>query len=102
MQSGRTLIPEVEEPLPFFDLIGRLSLHAQALVAYEAELALSLRDAYRGAGDVALVIGPEGGFTPEEIREMPARPVTLGPRILRTETAGIAAAAMLLALADDF
>ena len=102
MQSGRALIPEVEEPLLFSDLPGRLSLHGQALVAYEAEQALSLRDAYCGAGEVALVIGPEGGFTPEEIREMPARPVTLGPRILRTETAGIAAAAMLLALANDF
>ena len=50
---------------------------------------------------IALVVGPEGGMSPEEVHameEVGARQVTLGPRILRTETAGIAAAAALLAL----
>lgn len=53
---------------------------------------------------IALFIGPEGGLAPEEValaREHGARPVTLGPRILRTETAGLAAvAAILFALGD--
>ena len=50
---------------------------------------------------IALVVGPEGGMSPEEVHAMEAvgaRQVTLGPRILRTETAGIAATAALLAL----
>ena len=102
MQSGRTLIPEVETPISYKKLIDRLKRHGQALVPYELENGASLREVYRGALDVALVIGPEGGFTEEEIQGMPALPLTLGPRILRTETAGAAAIAMLLALADDF
>jgi len=102
MQSGRTVVPRVEDTLGFEALLARLPRHGQALVPYEMERGQTLRAAYRGADDVALVIGPEGGFTPEEIRAMPAVPVTLGPRVLRTETAGVAAIAMLLALADDF
>ena len=53
------------------------------------------------SGAVAVVIGPEGGITPREIdvlREAGALPVTLGPRILRTETAGLASLAALMAL----
>ncbi len=102
MQSGRTVVPRVEDTLDFKGLLERLPRHRQALAAYEGERGLTLRAAYHSADDVALVIGPEGGFTPEEIRAMPAVPVTLGPRVLRTETAGIAALAMILALADDF
>ena len=101
MQSGRTLVPPVEAPLPFRVLPDRLRRHAKALVPYELERTLTLRQAYAGERDVALVIGPEGGFTPEEIALLPAMPVTLGPRVLRTETAGLVAAAMLLALADS-
>jgi len=102
MQAGRTLIPQVEPPIMYDELVGRLKRHEQALVAYELPLGQSLRQAYTGAADVGLVIGPEGGFTPQEIEGMPAAAVSLGPRILRTQTAGIAAIAMLLALNDDF
>ena len=102
MQSGRALVPDVESPISYTELINRLKQHGQALVPYELENGASLREVYQGALDVALVIGPEGGFTEEEIQGMPALPLTLGPRILRTETAGAAAIAMLLALANDF
>jgi len=58
------------------------------------------------AGPVALLIGPEGGFAPEERARLVARPfvrpVGLGPRILRAETATIAALALWQALAGDF
>ena len=47
------------------------------------------------------MIGPEGGISPEEVQALQAQPVTLGPRILRTETAGMAALTMLLALSGD-
>ena len=54
-----------------------------------------------GARDIALLIGPEGGIAPEEAREAEARGaklVTLGPRILRAETAAIASAAAVMTL----
>ncbi|MBF0284113.1 MAG: RNA methyltransferase, partial [Magnetococcales bacterium] len=57
---------------------------------------------------VILLVGPEGGWTPEEgerIRAAGGRPVTLGPRLLRTETAAIAALSLLAAaesLESDF
>jgi 16S rRNA (uracil1498-N3)-methyltransferase len=57
-------------------------------------------------GDAALLIGPEGGFTPEErafLRDRPStHPVSLGPRILRAETAAIAAMALWQATCGDF
>ncbi|NLW20558.1 MAG: 16S rRNA (uracil(1498)-N(3))-methyltransferase [Clostridiales bacterium] len=102
MQSGRTIIPRVEAPIGYEKLKGRLARHEQALLAYELAGGQSLRAAYRGALDLGLVIGPEGGFTPQEVEGLPAQAVSLGPRILRTQTAGIAAIAMLLALNDDF
>jgi 16S rRNA (uracil1498-N3)-methyltransferase len=58
------------------------------------------------AGPAALLIGPEGGFTAEErdaIRAVPeARPVSLGPRILRADTAAVAAVAVWMAAAGDW
>jgi 16S rRNA (uracil1498-N3)-methyltransferase len=56
------------------------------------------------AGSVAVAVGPEGGFTPAEIEEAQRcgfTPVFLGPRVMRTETAGLAAAAALQALHGD-
>ena len=55
-------------------------------------------------GRVAVVIGPEGGITAEEIEQLRgvgARVVTMGPRILRTETAGMAALSAILTLTGD-
>ena len=99
-QARRTVLPVVHEVLPFAALCARLAGHEQALVPWE-EGGASLRVAYQGAMDVAVVIGPEGGITPEEIAAMQAKPVTLGPRILRTETAGPVAAAAILLLSGD-
>jgi len=64
-----------------------------------------LRELSRPAGPVVLLAGPEGGFSPEEERaaeEAGFRPVRLGPRVLRTETAAVAALAGMQALWGDF
>jgi 16S rRNA (uracil1498-N3)-methyltransferase len=59
----------------------------------------------RPTGPVALLIGPEGGWSPAELaaaRKAGCLPVAMGPRVLRTETAGLAAVAAMLALWGDF
>ena len=101
MQSGRGLVPVVEPPISVQALYHRLKTHELALVPYELETSTSLRQAVQPVKDIGLVIGPEGGLTQEEVAQMPALPVSLGPRILRTETAGVAALAMLLALLEE-
>lgn len=100
VQSGRSLVPEVEDCLSFEGLRRALGAHEQTLIPWE-EGGASIRAAYQGAKDVAIVIGPEGGITPEEIAALRGENVTLGPRILRTETAGMAALAMVLTLSGD-
>lgn len=100
VQSGRSIVPEVRDCLSFEGLVKALSAHEQALVPWE-EGGASVRAAYNGAKDVAIVIGPEGGITREEIASLPGETVTLGPRILRTETAGMAALTMILTLSGD-
>jgi len=58
---------------------------------------------FAGGARIEVFIGPEGGFTEEEValaRRYGVQPVTLGPRILRAETAGVIAAAQILYAAD--
>lgn len=74
------------------------------LIAWEAETSTGLRAALADAAlgprpRIDLFIGPEGGWAPEEVRQAQAhgvQPVSLGPRILRAETAGVVAAAAIL------
>ena len=72
------------------------------LLAYEEEHGMTLKQTLRCAENIsrlALIIGPEGGFACDEVASLTERsavPVSLGPRILRTETAGMAALAMAL------
>lgn len=72
-----------------------------ALIPYEDEHSASIKQRLRGskARSLAIMIGPEGGFEAEEVAlaaEHGVLSATLGPRILRTETAGLAAAAVAL------
>lgn len=103
-QSGRALMPEVEAPITVKELLSRLDAHSQVLVPWEEEKGNGIRKKWQGALDVAIVIGPEGGMDEKEVaamQEKGAAAVTLGPRILRTETAGMAAAVSLLTLSGD-
>ena len=78
------------------------SRYALVLCAYEAEEHTGLRQAlahFAHPESIALVIGPEGGFAPHEIEaltQIGAQSVSLGPRILRTETASPALLAAVL------
>ena len=103
-QCERTALPELAEPQKL-DAVLR---------GWPSERALHLADETGGEplaqaarpGPGAILIGPEGGFTPEEaaaIRSLPqARPVSLGPRILRAETAAVAAVSLWMAAAGDW
>ena len=98
-QSRRGRIPKVGLPEPLKNL--DFSAFDTALVAYENERTVSLKQALREhpCKRIAIVIGPEGGFSAEEIAiltEKGAVPVSLGTRILRTETAGMAMLAQIM------
>lgn len=100
-QSGRSTVPVVDDPCSFSEVWPLLG-DALVLIPWEGEKsrpigAILAQD--RGARAVAVCIGPEGGWTPEEVQQAVAHgahPVTLGELILRTETAGLVAAAMVL------
>lgn len=101
-QAFRPLTPEVCAPISLSQLCRALPAHALSLIPWEDEHQGTLRSLISPQlQDLALVIGPEGGMGPQEVAQMlqcGARAVTLGPRIFRTETAGLAAliAAMTL------
>ena len=103
-QSQRTDIPEVTTPVPAAEVPGILTADV-VLVCWEEEgAALGIGDALSAAGagagtSVAVIVGPEGGLTPGEVshfRSEGARVVSLGPTVLRTETAGVVATALAL------
>lgn len=97
-QAHRTLIPSVAESMTLKQLLRAKDGFDLIVVPYEAEKSQGLRtvlDQYPEARNICVVIGPEGGIAEEEIEQALAAgaiPVTLGPRILRTETAGLVAA----------
>ncbi len=104
-QSKRGLIPKVEMPLSMkqaIDYCNRQGIEVK-LIPYEmAEDFGSTRKIIEGikpGQSIAVFIGPEGGFTEDEIsmcRENEIEPITLGKRILRTETAGFTAISWLM------
>ena len=106
-QSKRSLIPTVDEPISFDDVLGELEELDLFLVPYEnAEnfgikgVIKDLRDSGRldNVKKIGIMVGPEGGFEEEEIerlKEKGAYIITLGSRILRTETAGFTATALV-------
>jgi len=101
-QSKRGVIPKVHSLIKFQELLKELKDYDRVLVPYENELGMKetrriIRDIEAGES-IAIVIGPEGGFSEGEIKDLRAlggKTITLGNRILRTETAGMATIAML-------
>ena len=93
-QSGRGIIPEIAAPVDFDEALQDILKNDIAIMAYEDCKDITLKDALRGKApkSVGIMIGPEGGFDPAEAaaaKEKGAALVSLGKRILRTETAGL-------------
>lgn len=101
-QCRRALVPKVVEPLEWSTALDMIPPGALVLVLWEDESGHTLKKVIQSRprpDEVYLLIGPEGGLERQEVEEARQRggiPVTLGPRILRTETAGPATLAMLL------
>jgi 16S rRNA (uracil1498-N3)-methyltransferase len=103
-QSGRARLPEIAAALPLSTWLTSLTGDDALRLALLPEAARSSRELrFNGAGGL-LVVGPEGGLGEREISALTAAGfdgLRLGPRILRTETAGLAALAALQALHGD-
>lgn len=110
-QSGRAHVPEVASTISFAKVLEKLDGIDLVLVAWEEEHALPMSQAVTAyvdkhgiPGRVAVVIGPEGGISQAEwqkLHDAGAVSVTLGPRILRTETAGLCALSVLWTALDE-
>ncbi|HWC55420.1 MAG TPA: 16S rRNA (uracil(1498)-N(3))-methyltransferase [Sphingomicrobium sp.] len=102
-QCGRTRVPQIVEPLPLKRLIEELDPARHLYFADEGggePVASSFAE-----GPAVILVGPEGGFTEEErqfVRGSRASAISLGPRILRAETAALASLSAYMAIAGDW
>jgi 16S rRNA (uracil1498-N3)-methyltransferase len=99
-QCGRADLPIVDPPVGLAEALAGPALPARRMALFEGEKARSLRAALAGAepAATALLVGPEGGFAPDELavaRAAGFEAVGLGERILRVETAAIVAVALV-------
>jgi 16S rRNA (uracil1498-N3)-methyltransferase len=107
-QSGRLSVPEIREGVSFDKLLASWPVERRLLFCDEGGDAKTMTQAARESrgGPCAILTGPEGGFDPAEraaLRALPfVIPVSLGPRILRADTAALAALAIWQAVAGDF
>ena len=106
-QSKRSLIPIVSEPIDFEEVLGRLKTMDIFLVPYENAENIGIKrvvsdlrknGTINEVKKIGILVGPEGGFEEEEINKLKdegAHIITLGSRILRTETAGFVATSLI-------
>ena len=103
-QSGRCVIPEIAEPVALSRLPEYPGLPEKNIVLWEEAAGagpLSFRESHPSLSSLGILIGPEGGIEKEEVSVLQKAgfvSLTLGKRILRTETAGLAALAALMCL----
>ncbi|QZY56543.1 16S rRNA (uracil(1498)-N(3))-methyltransferase [Crassaminicella profunda] len=101
-QCKRGVIPKVTEPVSFEEMIHNLSTYDLKIIPYEQERKEGLKNILSTNKEykkVAIIIGPEGGFEQDEVikaQNAGVKSITLGPRILRTETAGFVALSILM------
>lgn len=102
-QCGRTRVPQVVAPIPLRRFVEELDPARHFYFADEGggePLAAAFKE-----GPAVILVGPEGGFTEEErafVRGNGATPISLGPRILRAETAALAAISAFMTVAGDW
>ena len=106
-QSARLSVPEIREAVPLEKLLASWPKNRRLFFCDEGGDARPLAETARGvSGPAAILTGPEGGFDPVEremLRALPfVTPVTLGPRILRADTAALAALAIWQSVAGDW
>lgn len=106
-QCMRGILPEVATPISFDEMLNSIDKNELTLLPYENEKNIRLKNILeenKSCTGVNIIIGPEGGFDEEEVRialDRGIKTVTLGPRIMRCETAPIAAiAAVMYELGD--
>ncbi|MDR7439759.1 MAG: RsmE family RNA methyltransferase [Armatimonadota bacterium] len=99
-QCRRAQVPEVADPMPFAQAAAAFARHSLRVFLWEGggRPLLRMLERTQELTDLAMFVGPEGGFAEEEVRRLRAcaEAVSLGPLVLRTETAGLAAAAVIL------
>ena len=106
-QSGRGVVPKISEPMDIDGIIESVKDSDLAFVPYECEEESRLKNLLKTANaakKISFIIGPEGGFDASEIEKLKnagVKPVTLGKRILRTETAAEAVVSMLMYEYDE-
>lgn len=102
-QSRRGIIPRVKEVMSFQEAVAYSGCASVRMIPYELAQGMDrtkeLINSLRPGEDIAVFIGPEGGFSGEEIQQAVCagiNPVTLGKRILRTETAGMTVLSIIM------
>ncbi len=102
-QSKRTLVPQVQEVLSYKEMLAAAKDLDLLLVPYECAEGMTATKAalsqIKSGMSIGIIIGPEGGFEPQEIelaKDVGGKIISLGSRILRTETAAITTAAMCM------
>ncbi len=106
-QSKRTIIPEVAMPMSYKEAMESAKNLDIILVPYENERGMeATREVLNGierGKSIGIFVGPEGGFAEDEVNNLPdnAHRISLGRRILRTETAGLATLSMLVFCLDQ-
>ena len=104
-QCGRNIVPEIRAFASIKDAFAQIDADLRLILAPGAESAERPEKLKPGLGTAAVAIGPEGGLSPEEIaaaEDLGWEAQLLGPRVLRTETAGLAAAVWLQTAAGDY
>ena len=113
-QAKRTIIPEIQMPMTWKEALKKAKELDVVLVPYENERGMEatreVLQAIKPGQSIGVFVGPEGGFAPEEVEEIApstknqdkkAHRISLGRRILRTETAGLATLSMLVFCLDE-
>lgn len=101
-QCSRGRIPEVALPVRFQEAVKLAAAAGAGIIPYEKETAKGIKSFLKdnnNSGNISVFIGPEGGFSEKEAEYAAGagiQPVTLGPRILRTETAGMAVISIIM------